>query len=73
MLLNTRRNLPLATKMLEGYLAGPNMNEDSPAFVAHLELARLKEQAGDMAEAQKQRAIAQSMAHDYHSAEERRH
>lgn len=73
MLLSTRRNLPLATKMLEIYLAGPNKNEDSPAFVAHLELARIKEQSGDMAEAQKQRAIAQSMAHDYHSAEERRH
>ena len=38
------RNLELATRMLQEYLAGSSKTEEAPAFVAHTRLARLDAQ-----------------------------
>ena len=73
MLIQTRRNPQLAARMLEEYLSGPVKTEEAPAFIAHLRLAKLKEQMGDATGGQQHRMIAHSLAHDYQLAEERRH
>jgi tetratricopeptide (TPR) repeat protein len=62
------RNLQLSAKMLEDYLAGSSLTEQAPAFVAHTWLARIKNQLGDKASAQKERAAALTLAHDYKPA-----
>jgi tetratricopeptide (TPR) repeat protein len=64
-LVRANRELPLAGKLLEEYLASPNKTEDAPAFVAYGRLARVKEQLGDTAAADRDRAAALAMAHDY--------
>jgi tetratricopeptide (TPR) repeat protein len=71
-LIATNRDPALAAKMLEDYLAGSGKTEEAPAFVAHYRLARLKEQLGDRAAANRERAAAQALAHDYKFAEETR-
>lgn len=73
LLIRTGRNAALAARMLEDYLAAPLKSEDAPAFTAHLELARLKEQLGDPAAAQRERAAAQALAHDYKLGQDSRH
>ena len=42
----------IAAKMLENYLAGSSKTEEAPVFIAHIRLARLKQQLGDAAGAQ---------------------
>jgi len=59
------RELPLAEKMLEDYLASPDKTEEAPAFVAWARLARLKDQLGDEQAAGRDMAAATAMAHDY--------
>jgi tetratricopeptide (TPR) repeat protein len=72
-LMRSNRNFALAVKMLETYLAGSVKSEEAPAFVAHLRLAQLKGQLGDTAGAQKERAAAQAMAHEYKPAQDAKH
>jgi tetratricopeptide (TPR) repeat protein len=72
-LISSGRNPQLATKLLENYLGGAVKTEEAPAFIAHLKLAQLKEQAGDTAFAQRERAAALALAHDYHPAQAPRH
>jgi tetratricopeptide (TPR) repeat protein len=62
------RNLLLADKMFEEYLAGSSKTEEAPAFEAHTRLARLKAQLGDTAGAWQERAKALELAHDYKPA-----
>jgi predicted Zn-dependent protease len=72
-LLKANREPALAAKMLEDYLASSAKAEEAPAFVAHLRLARLKEQLGDTAAAKRERAAAIAMAHDYRPAQDSKH
>jgi hypothetical protein len=65
LLTETRRDPTLAAKMFEDYLAGSSKSEEAPAFVAHLRLARLKDQLGDAAAASRERAAAQALANNY--------
>lgn len=72
-LIRAGRNTPLAAKMMESYLAGPVKTEEAPAFVAHLELARLKDQLGDPAAAERERSAAHALAHEYRLAQDSKH
>jgi tetratricopeptide (TPR) repeat protein len=72
-LIKTNRDPELAVKMLESYLASPSKREEAPAFVAHLRLARLKGQLGNGAAAQRERAAALALAHDYKPAQDAKH
>ena len=69
LLSETQRDPALAAKMFEEYLAGSAKTEEAPAFVAHLRLARLKDQLGDPAAASRERAAAAALAHEYKPAE----
>ena len=62
------RNLALAARMLEEYIANYSKTEEAPAFEAHTRLARLKAQLGDVPGAWQQRAAALQLAHDYQPA-----
>jgi tetratricopeptide (TPR) repeat protein len=68
LLVESNRDPALAAKMLDEYLASPFKSEDAPAFVAHLRLAKLKAQLGDPAAAERERAAALALAHDYKPA-----
>ena len=68
-LTESNRDPALAAKMLDDYLAGSAKTEDAPAFVAHIRLARLKEQLGDATAADRERATALALAHDYKPAQ----
>jgi hypothetical protein len=72
-LTRANRDLPLAAKMLENYLASPAKSEEAPAFVAYNRLAKLKEKLGDAAAAQQDRAQALTLAHDYKPSQEAKH
>jgi len=72
-LIETNRDPALASKMLENYLAGSAKTEEAPAFVAHLRLARLREQLGDAAAATRERAMALDLAHDYKPEQDSNH
>ena len=65
LLTETDRDPALAVKMLNEYLAGSAKTEEAPAFVAHLRLARLKDQLGDAVAANREREMALALAHDY--------
>jgi hypothetical protein len=56
--------------MLDDYLAGTSKTEDAPAFVAYVRLARLDAQLGDAAGAQRERAAAIALAHEYKPAQD---
>jgi tetratricopeptide (TPR) repeat protein len=64
LLTESNRNPELAATMLDDYLAG-SKSEEAPAFIAHIRLARLKQQLGDPAAANRERAAALALAHDY--------
>jgi tetratricopeptide (TPR) repeat protein len=64
-LIAAKRNPQLAEKMLENYLASPSLSEQAPAFIAHIRLARLKQQLGDAAGAQQDFAAATDLAHEF--------
>ena len=67
-LTKANRNLPLAAKMLEDYLAGSSKTEEAPAFAAYTRLAKVKAQLGDRAGAAQAREAALALAHDYKPA-----
>jgi tetratricopeptide (TPR) repeat protein len=69
----TNRDLPLAAKMLEDYLASSGKTEAAPAFVAYNRLANLKEKLGDPAAASQERTQALALAHDYKPGKEGKH
>ena len=69
LLSETHRDPALAAKMFDDYLAGSAKTEEAPAFVAHLRLARLKDQLGDPAAANRERAAAQALANEYKPGE----
>jgi tetratricopeptide (TPR) repeat protein len=69
-LTEANRDPDLAAKMLEAYLASNAMTEEGPAFEAHLRLAQLKIKLGDRAGAERERAAALALAHDYKPAQE---
>lgn len=69
-LTETNRDPALAAKMLDDYLAGSAKTEEAPAFVAYTKLARLKAQLGDAAAANRERATALALAHDYKPAQD---
>jgi len=68
-----QRDPALAARMIENYLAGPGKTEEAPAFEAHLRLARLKDQLGDPTAAQRERAAAMALAHEYRPAQDSKH
>jgi tetratricopeptide (TPR) repeat protein len=70
LLIENNRNPALAATMLEDYLAGPSKTEEAPAFIAHIRLARLKQQLGDQPAANRERAAALALAHEYKPARE---
>ena len=55
---------------LENYLAGSAKSEQAPAFIAHMRLARLKQQLGDPAAAGHEQASAMAMAREYNPAQD---
>jgi len=64
-LVRANKELPLAARMLEEYVASPNKTEEGPAFVAYARLARVNQQLGDKAAADRDLAAASALAHDY--------
>jgi len=69
----SNRNPELAAKMLEEYLASSSQTEEAPVFAAHLRLARLEEELGDRAAAQREQAAALALAREYGPAQGARH
>ena len=65
----THRDPERAAKMLEEYLAGNSKTEEAPAFVALAWLAQLKEQMGNAVGANRDRAAAMTLAHEYRPAQ----
>ena len=63
-----KRNLGFASKMLQEYLTNYSKTEEAPAFEAHIRLARLKAELGDIPGARQERAAALELAHDYKPA-----
>lgn len=72
-LIESNRNPQLAAKMLQSYLAGSWKTEEAPAFIAHIRLAKLKQQLGDAAGAQQDLAAAQSMAKEFSPSQDGKH
>jgi tetratricopeptide (TPR) repeat protein len=72
-LARANRQPQMAAKMLEDYLASPNKTEDAPAFAVWMRLAQLEDQLGDKDAAQRDRAAAQALAHDYKPEQGGRH
>ncbi|MGP8254040.1 MAG: hypothetical protein ACLQHF_18585 [Terracidiphilus sp.] len=68
-LYEARRDPGLAAKMLTDYLAGSSKTDEAPAFVAFIRLADLERQLGNSAEAQRDEAAAQALAHEYQTKE----
>ena len=66
----SNRDLPMAAKMLEDYLAGSSKTEEAPAFVAHTHLAHIDAQLGDLVSAKRERSAALELAHDYRPAQD---
>lgn len=70
LLTETKRDPALAANLLDEYLSGSSKTEEAPAFIAHIRLARLKQQLGDNAAANRERAAALALAHDYKPAQD---
>jgi hypothetical protein len=68
-LYEARRDSAFAAKMLQDYLAGSSRTDEAPAFVAYSRLAELQRQLGNSAEAQRDDAAAQALAHEYRPRE----
>jgi tetratricopeptide (TPR) repeat protein len=64
------RNLPLAAKLFESYLAASDKTEEAPAFDVLVRLAKVRQQMGDSAGAQRERTAALALAHTYKPAQE---
>ncbi len=70
LLLESNRNPALAAAMLDEYLTNAAKTEEAPAFVAHLRLARLKQQLGDAAAAGRECSAALALASQYKPAQD---
>jgi hypothetical protein len=70
LLIDANRDLPLAAKMLENYLAGPAKTEEAPAFVAYTRLARVKDRLGDKTGAKREQEAALALAREYKPAQD---
>lgn len=70
-LYEARRDSATAVRMLQDYLGGSSKTDEGPAFVAYSRLAELQRQLGNSAEAQRDQAAAQAMAHEYQLKEEK--
>lgn len=57
-----------AIRLFKAYLASSELTEEAPAFDALTRLAKLEKQTGDTAGAQRDRAAALALAHDYRPA-----
>ncbi|HEY1804636.1 MAG TPA: hypothetical protein VGG45_09145 [Terracidiphilus sp.] len=68
-LIAARRNPTLAAQMLQNYLSSSSMTEDAPAFIAHIQLSRLKQQLGDAVGAKAELAIAAQLAKEFNPAQ----
>ncbi|HZP04765.1 MAG TPA: hypothetical protein VFB43_07690 [Terracidiphilus sp.] len=71
-LIKAKRDPELAAQMLAAYLVSSSRTEEAPTFVAHLRLARLKQQLGDAAGAKREQEAAYALAHEYSPAQERK-
>jgi len=69
-LTRANRQPELAIELYQAYLASPDKTEEAPAFDAMVRLAKLLSQTGDQAGAQRQRAAALALAHDYKPAQD---
>ena len=67
-LIKANRNLALAAKMLDGYLASPMKTEEAPAFTAHVQRARVAAKLGDTVTAKRERDAALALAKEYKPA-----
>jgi tetratricopeptide (TPR) repeat protein len=65
MLNRCSRNLSLAAKLFQQYLAGSPKTEEAPAFTAYTRLARIEAQLGNLSDAERERRAALELAHDY--------
>jgi tetratricopeptide (TPR) repeat protein len=72
-LTRANRELQLAEKLLEEYLASANKTEEGPAFVAYGRLARVEDELGDANAANRDRAAALALAHEYKVPEGPKH
>jgi tetratricopeptide (TPR) repeat protein len=70
-LIEAKRDPGLAAKMLQDYLAGSSKTDEGPGFVAYSRLAALQRQLGNGAEAERDEAAAQALAHEYRPKEEK--
>jgi tetratricopeptide (TPR) repeat protein len=70
LLIQSNRDPSLAATMLDDYLTGSSKTEEAPAFIAHIRLARLKQQLGDPAAAEREHAAALALAREYKPAED---
>jgi tetratricopeptide (TPR) repeat protein len=73
LLLRTKRNSDLAEKLLTLYLNSQFKSDQAPAFAAHAHLAQLLDARGDKTAAQKERAAALALAHEYKLNQEHAH
>jgi len=71
-LARANRDLALAIKLLNEYLASSNQTEEAPTFVAHVWLARLEIETGDATSAARERTAALAEANSYKPALELR-
>ena len=67
-LIKANRNLALAAKMLDVYLASPMKTEEAPAFTAHVQRARVAAKLGDTVTAKRERDAALALAKEYKPA-----
>jgi tetratricopeptide (TPR) repeat protein len=67
-LMKANQNPQLAIRMLQEYLTSSDQTEEAPAFVAHVWLARLYKQTGDLAGAARERTAALGLASTYKPA-----
>jgi tetratricopeptide (TPR) repeat protein len=70
MLLRTGRDLPLAERLLQRYLASSNMVEEAPVFKAHCLMGELLERQGDRQAAAREYRASLAMASSFGRAQE---
>jgi tetratricopeptide (TPR) repeat protein len=72
-LAKAKRDPALAAKMLNSYLSSSAKTEEAPAFVAYTKLAYIDSQLGNSASAERDRAAAMALAHEYKPASDSVH
>jgi tetratricopeptide (TPR) repeat protein len=69
-LARANRDPEIAIRLFESYLASPDKTEEAPAFDALVRLAKLRKQMGDAPGAEREKAAALALAHEYKPAQE---